>query len=89
MVGILKIELPDNFEKGDCENCDLGILCRDRHDIDEYHMGCVLGKEDNCPLEIEYEHYEEFHVNCRICKYTKRCQEWSGSDTCRFEPIGE
>lgn len=77
MTGIIKIDLPDDFTKGDCAKLKRKCLLTEFCEAQGIPM-------DNCPLEIQYE-----HISCGRCKHNSECYEASGSDTCRFEPIGE
>jgi hypothetical protein len=63
----IKIRLPDNFVKGDCEHCPLhtNIVTDEWYDSQECHIlhkntyGNASNPQENCPMEIESETLKE------------------------------
>lgn len=88
MKATLTIEVPDDWKKGNPDKCFLSEFTLDGcFDICKITTGRC--NKNYCPLEIQDEcNTNEYYADCKTCKRRYKCQEWAGSDTCHFEPLG-
>lgn len=65
---VIEIELPPDFEKGECRMCPIWQQIKIGFHFKEGY--CPLnGNKDNCPLEIIYEEDDRKDKECEGCKY--------------------